>query len=127
MALNRKIAYIDLDKGEIGITPVLTDDRRKFLGGRGLGTHLFCRHTPKGCDPRGPDNTVVISTGLLVGTPACLFPATGITVKSPLAGLLEHVFIEGAYALEMRFAGFDHLVVSGRAPRPSTSLCRTGK
>ncbi|MBP1698147.1 MAG: aor3, partial [Deltaproteobacteria bacterium] len=57
MALNRKIAYIDLSTREIKIRPIPIEIRKKFLGGRGLDAYLLYNHTEKGCDPLGPKNT----------------------------------------------------------------------
>ena len=73
MALNRKIAYIDLDTEEIKLEPLPIEWRQKFIGGRGLDAYLIFKNIPKGCDPLGPDNVVVISAGLLVGTLTCGF------------------------------------------------------
>ena len=68
MPLNRKIAYIDLTTGDIQIKPIPLDVRKKFLGGRGLDAYLLYNHTKKGCDPIGPDNTLMVSGGILCAT-----------------------------------------------------------
>ena len=53
MALNRKIAYIDLSSGNIETRPIPLDLRRKYLGGRGMDAYLLYNHAPPGCDPWG--------------------------------------------------------------------------
>ncbi|UCF91163.1 MAG: aldehyde ferredoxin oxidoreductase family protein [Desulfobacterales bacterium] len=118
MALNRKIAYIDLDKDEIKVEPIPREWRRKFLGGRGLDAYLLYKHTPRGCDPLGPDNVAIISAGLLVGTLASASARTHVMAKSPLTNLTGSANMGGFFAPEMRWAGFDHLVIRGRAKRP---------
>jgi aldehyde:ferredoxin oxidoreductase len=88
MALNRKIAYINLSTGEIEIKPIPIEVRKKFLGGRGLDAYLLYNHTEKGCDPLGPKNTLMISGGFLTATCASATARTHIMAKSPLTGLL---------------------------------------
>ena len=117
MALNRKIAYIDLTTGDVEITPIPIEWRKKYLGGRGLDAYLLYKHLPKGCDPLGPDNVALISAGLLVGTLASASARTHVMAKSPLTNLLGSANMGGFFAPEMRWAGFDHLVIKGRADK----------
>ena len=118
MALNRKIAYIDLTSGQIQIEPIPSEWRRRYLGGRGLDAYLLYKHAPKGCDPLSPDNVALISAGLLVGTLASASARTHVMAKSPLTNLLGSANMGGFFAPEMRWAGFDHLVIMGRADHP---------
>ena len=118
MALNRKIAYIDLDQQSIKLEPIPMEWRHKFVGGRGLDAYLLYRYTPKGCDPLGADNVVIVSAGLLVGTLASSGSRTHIAAKSPLTNLLGSASMGGFFAPEMRWAGIDHFVIRGRANRP---------
>jgi len=118
MALNRKIAYIDLGTGKVNIEPIPLEWRRKFIGGRGLDAYLLYRNAPPGCDPLGPDNPLLISAGLLVGTMASASARTHVMAKSPLTHLLGSANMGGFFAPEMRWAGFDHLVIKGRAEKP---------
>jgi len=118
MALNRKIAYIDLTTGEIEIKPIPLELRKKFLGGRGLDAYLLYNNTKKGCDPLGPENTLIVSAGLLVGTCASATSRTDFMAKSPLTGLIGNANMGGFFAPELRWAGFDHLVIKGKAEKP---------
>jgi len=115
MALNRKIAYIDLNQKKIEIAPIPLEWRRKFIGGRGVGSYLLSKYAFPECNPLGSDNTVVISAGLLGGTLAAPLGCTFIMSKSPLTNLLCQVQLKGLFASEMRWAGFDHLVITGRS------------
>ena len=72
MALNRKIAYIDLSTGEIKVSPIPIEMRKLYLGGRGLDMYLLYNHLEPGIDPLGPDNVLTVSAGPLVGTLAFL-------------------------------------------------------
>ena len=68
MALNRKVAYIDLTTGDVQTKPIPLEVRKKFIGGRGLDAYLLYNNTKKGCDPLGPGNALIISAGILVAT-----------------------------------------------------------
>jgi aldehyde:ferredoxin oxidoreductase len=118
MALNRKIAYIDLSTGEIEIKPIPIEVRKKFLGGRGLDAYLLYNHTGKGCDPLGPKNTLMISGGFLTATCASATARTHIMAKSPLTGLLGSANMGGFFAPELAWAGLHHLVIKGKAKKP---------
>ncbi len=119
MALDRKIAYIDLSSGEISTSSIPLDIRRKFIGGRGLDAYLLYNHSKKGCDPLGSDNPLIISGGLLTATCASATARTHIMAKSPLTGLLGSANMGGFFAPELAWAGFHHLVIKGKARRPS--------
>ncbi len=118
MALNRKIAYIDLSTGETETRPIPLDVRKKFLGGRGLDAYLLYNHTKKGCDPLGPENVLLISGGILTATCASATARTHIMAKSPLTGLLGSANMGGFFAPELAWAGFHHLVIKGKAEKP---------
>ena len=118
MPLNRKIAYIDLTTGDIETKPIPLEARKKFLGGRGLDAYLLYNHTKKGCDPLGPDNTLIISGGILTATCASATARTHVMAKSPLTGLLGSANMGGFFAPELAWAGFHHLVIKGKAKHP---------
>jgi aldehyde:ferredoxin oxidoreductase len=118
MALKRKIAYIDLSSGKTKVKPIPIEIRKKFLGGRGLDAYLLYNHTKKGIDPLGPDNALLISGGLLTATCASATARTHIMAKSPLTGLLGSANMGGFFAPELAWAGFHHLVITGRAEKP---------
>ena len=118
MALNRKIAYIDLSTGKIETKPIPLEVRKKFLGGRGLDAYLLYNHTEKGIDPMGPKNVLMVSAGILGATLASATARTHIMAKSPLTELLGSANMGGFFAPELRWAGFDHLVIKGKAEKP---------
>lgn len=118
MALNRKIAYVNLSTGEIEKRPIPLEMRRLYLGGRGLDMYLLLNHTEPGIDPLGPDNILLVSAGILGGTLASASARTHIAGKSPLTGFVGSANMGGFFAPELRWAGFDHLVIKGRAEKP---------
>jgi aldehyde:ferredoxin oxidoreductase len=118
MALKRKIAYINLTTGEIRKESIPRKMRDLYLGGRGLDMYLLYNHVEPGIDPLGPDNVVLISAGVLVGTLASASARTHIAGKSPLTGFVGSANMGGFFGPELRWAGFDHLVITGKAKKP---------
>jgi aldehyde:ferredoxin oxidoreductase len=118
MALKRKIAYIDLGSGRIETKPIPIPVREKFLGGRGLDAYLLYNHLRGGVDALGPENVAIISAGVLGGTCASASARTHVCAKSPLTGYFGSSNMGGFFAPELRWAGFDHLVIKGRAAGP---------
>jgi len=127
MALSRKIALIDLDTRHIETFPISVDDRDRFLGGGGLATYLLCRYAPKKVQPHSAESVCVISAGLLGGTLSAPRGYTILTTKSGSTGLMTRSCLKGAFAAEMRQAGFDHLVFKGRAERPTCLFIHDGQ
>ena len=118
MALNRKLAIIDLSTGKIEVKPIPIEVRKKFLGGRGLDAYLLYNHTKKGCDPLGPDNTLMVSGGILTATLASATSRCHVMAKSPLQGMLGSANGGGFFTPELAWAGFHHLVIKGKASKP---------
>ena len=127
MALNRKIAYINLTTGKVKIKPIPLELRKKYLGGRGLDAYLLYNNTKKGCDPMGPGNALIISAGLLTATCASATARGHFMAKSPLTGLLGSANIGGFFAPEMAWAGFHHLVITGQAKNPVYLFLHDGR
>lgn len=123
----QKIAYINLSTGEIRKELIPEKMRKMYLGGRGIDVYLLYNHISSGIDPLGPENVLTVSAGLLGGT---LAPSSGrchIGAKSPLTGLIGSSNMGGFFAPELRFAGFDHLVIKGKAERPVYLWIRDGE
>ncbi|MCX7703904.1 MAG: aldehyde ferredoxin oxidoreductase family protein [Planctomycetota bacterium] len=115
MALSRKIAFINLSERSYRVEPISKKLRENFLGGRGIDAYFLYTRTKPGIDPFSPENPLMVSAGLLVGTLASASARTHIMAKSPLTNLIGSANMGGFFAPELRFAGFDHLVVEGAA------------
>ena len=89
-----------------------------FLGGRGLGSLYFYREVDKSTDPLSPANKLYFFTGPLTGTP---FPGSArccITTKSPLTEIYLYTIFGGSFGPELKFAGYDGIIVEGKADKP---------
>lgn len=127
MVWNRKLAHIDLSTSDVKIKPISKSLRTRFLGGRGINMYHLYHLLPPGIDPLGPENTLLIGTGLLTGIPALGAGRCDIAAKSPLTGAVGDSNIGGFFAPELRFAGFDHLIVTGKAAKPSYIWINNGE
>ncbi|HIQ06485.1 MAG TPA: aldehyde ferredoxin oxidoreductase, partial [Anaerolineae bacterium] len=109
---------VNLTDGTTTKEPTPADVVRDYLGGRGLGVYLLYTEVPRGADPLGPENKLFISTGPLSGT---LFPGAGkmdFTTKSPLTGGYASASMGGMLTAELRYAGYDAIIVEGMSDRP---------
>jgi len=80
--------------------------------------YLLYNHLPPGIDPLSSENILLIGTGLLTGIPALGSGRCDIAAKSPLTGGIGDSNVGGFFAPELRMAGFDHLVITGKAEKP---------
>ncbi len=118
MALDRKIAYIDLSTNEIQTKSIPISIRHLYLGGRGLDAYLLYNHLKPRVDALSPANVLLVSAGFLTGTLASASSRTHVAAKSPLTNYFGSTNMGGYFGPEMRWAGFDHLVIKGKAPKP---------
>ncbi|OPX98785.1 MAG: putative oxidoreductase YdhV [Syntrophorhabdus sp. PtaB.Bin006] len=118
MPLNRKVGIVDLTTGKIEIKPIPLEIRKTLIGGRGLDVYLLHKYAKPGCDPLGPDNAIIFSGGLLCATLASASARLHVMSKSPLTNMLGSGNCGGFFAPEMTWAGFHHIVVKGKSPKP---------
>jgi len=112
-----RIAIVDLTERVVETIDFTPDLARGFLGGRGLGAYLLCHDLPSGIDPLSPGNEIVFETGPFTG----LWLSAGrlhMSARSPLTGTIGDGNSGGAWAPELKAAGFDALVVRGKADSP---------
>ncbi len=117
-----KILDVDLKEGTIKKTPIDPMDAKKFIGARGIMTKLLWDRMKPGTPAFSPDNIIMIFTGPLTGLLSG--NRTILRFKSPLSAtstglnLMGHASIGGNWGPELKFAGFDGIVVKGRAENP---------
>jgi aldehyde:ferredoxin oxidoreductase len=127
MPLTGKVAVIDLTSGEITQTTIPEKLRRLYLGGRGLQAYLIYNHLKPGADPMGPDNVLVVSAGILTGSMAPASARSQWGGKSPVTGAIASSNMGGFFGAELKFAGFEHLVIKGAAKAPVYLWIRDGE
>ena len=119
MTIRRHMAHIDLSTGHVDTRAVPSGLRRLFVGGRGLGTRLIYDRIVPGGDPLHPESATVIGTGPLCGTLASPSGFAYLTAALPRTRCVATAITGGLFPRELRLAGFDHVLIRGRAPRPS--------
>lgn len=119
MTLRRTAAFIDLGSVKIEVKEIPLSLRESYLGGRGIDIYLMYTMLKPDLDPWDPGNLLLIGAGILSGTPA---PSAAGMIhvggKLPLTGLAGSLSMGGFWGAELRFAGFDHLVITGKSSRP---------
>ncbi|MBN2357945.1 MAG: aldehyde dehydrogenase [Deltaproteobacteria bacterium] len=108
---------VDLTKGNI--ERVATDPRLTalHLGGLGTNARLFWDRVPPEVEPFSPDNLLVFGAGLLAGTPAPGSNRTIVSSISPQTRLFAYSMMGGFWGPELKYAGYDKVVVRGRSPK----------
>jgi len=113
-----KILKIDLSNREVKTLQLDKELAAQFLGGRGFNSKRLYDMVSPGLDPLSPENPLLIATGPLVGT---MFPTASrfnISAKSPLTGILGDTNAGGHFASEMKFAGYDQIIIVGKSNSP---------
>lgn len=114
-----QILRVDLTSRRAWSDPLDPRIAERFLGGRGFGAHLLYTETQPGLNPLSPGVPLIISAGPLSGL---LVPGAGkldITTKSPLTGGYASANMGGLMAAELKYAGYDSIVITGAADRPA--------
>ena len=113
-----RILRVDLTRGEYSIEDLDPTLAAKFLGGRGLeAKFLFDEVNPK-IDPLSPENKLFFAAGALVGTGAMACGRLEVVTKSPLTGAVADSSCGGAFASELKCAGYDLIIFEGKSPKP---------
>ena len=118
MSWQRRILRVDLSAGRAAAEPLDMDWARDFLGERGLATKYLMANMDPRTDPLGPDNVLIFATGPLSGTMASTSGRYTVVTKGPLTGAIACSNSGGKFGAELKFAGYDLMIVQGRADRP---------
>ncbi len=100
---------------------------RTFMGGSAMASYFLLTEMENGVDPLGPDNVLVITTSILTGTPLPGANRNTVAAKSPLTDGFGESEAGGFFSVELKRAGFDAVVVKGRAPKPVYIYLSAGK
>ncbi len=124
MALNNrgyagKILFVNLSDEKHFVKSTEEKVVRLLLGGKGLGVLLLYKYSKARINPLSPENPLIFVTGPLTGTMA---PGSGkfcVLTKSPATGTVNDSYCGGHFGSELKMAGYDALVLTGRASEPS--------
>ena len=114
----RRILRVDLTTGSLEVEAPDETFYRKYLGGSAMGLHYILKEMKAGADPLGPENVLTMMVSVLTGAPISGQSRMCANARSPLVDGIGDAQSGGFFPAEMRFAGFDGIVVRGRSPRP---------
>jgi len=120
------ILHIDLTEGICKAIPLDPKLVELYVGGKGFGAKILYDLLPPGCDPLSADNVIMFMPGPLTGTLAPAMRGCVIT-KSPLTGTFVDSYFGGHFSHEIRYAGFDGIMITGAAKKPSYIWVDDGK
>ena len=122
-----RILLVDLSSRRIETLPT-SDYADRFVGGRGMATRLYWDHVPPRAGALDPENALVLATGPLAGVPVIGGSRLFVCGKSPATSPEHFTYCNmgGDWAVRLKSAGFDVVLLQGRAERPSFLLIRDG-
>ncbi len=107
---------IDLTRGNIERVPTDPGLMANFLGGLGTSVKIHYDRVPPETQAFDPENLLIFSNGLLCGTPAFSANRTVISFISPQSELLAYPMMGGFWAAELKYAGYDKVIINGKSP-----------
>nr|WP_321497107.1 aldehyde ferredoxin oxidoreductase family protein [uncultured Methanolobus sp.] len=109
-----------IDLGNNSVTETKTEKTyvEQFIGGRGLGCRLMQDFADPEIEALSPENPLILTTGPLTGTSVPMSGHFSITCKSPLTSTIFSTNVGGYFGAELKFAGIDALVITGKAEKP---------
>lgn len=110
------ILHIDLSRGNIEREKTDPKLAELYLGGLGTNAKTLWDSVPADADAFSDDNLLIFSTGLLCGTPAPGANRTIVSTYSPQTSLMAYSMMGGFFAPELKFAGYDKIIVHGKSP-----------
>lgn len=122
-----KLLRVDLTTGTIHNEPLDPQTAKDYIGGRGLGIYYLNKEVDPSVDPLSPENILVMATGPLTGTRTPTGARYMVMTKSPLTGAITCSNSGGKFPTELKRAGYDGIIFSGRAAAPVYLWINCGK
>jgi aldehyde:ferredoxin oxidoreductase len=113
-----KVLRVNLTTGNISTEELSAELSKAFIGGRGLGGKMLADEIPAGIDALSEENKLFFITGPLTGTAAPTGGRYMVVTKSPLNNVIASSNSGGFWGAELKFAGYDALIVEGKAAEP---------
>ncbi len=118
MAWANNVLRVNLTKGTCISEPLNMEWAEAYMGERGLGTKYLWENMDPQADPLGPDNVLIFATGPLTGTMAPTSGRYAVLCKGPLTGAIACSNSGGKFGAELKFAGYDLVLIEGRSESP---------
>ena len=118
MSWQRNILRVNLSDGSSSIEPLNMEWANQYLGERGLATKYLWENMDPKADPMSPGNVLIFATGPLTGTMSSTSGRYAVVTKGPLTGAIACSNSGGKFGAELKYAGYDLLILEGRSPQP---------
>ena len=109
---------VNLSEKDFQVEDISQKLMEAFLGGRGLGVNNHSEEISPQVDPLSADNKIIFVSGPLVGTGAVTGASCNVVTKSALSGTIACAKLRGHFGAELKFAGFDMIIIEGKADSP---------
>lgn len=113
-----KLLRVNLTQGSCEVEELPSKSTQLFLGGRGLASKVLFDEVNPQIEPSSPENKLIFMTGPLTATGAIGGASYVVVTKSPLTGSIACSSSEGYFGPELKFAGYDGIIVEGKSPEP---------
>src|SRR3990170_4391147 len=124
---NGAILHVDLTSGRLDMETPPESHYRKYMGGSAMGLYYILKEMPKGADPLGPENVLTLMAGVTTGAAISGQSRINANAKTPISGGIGDSQGGGYFPAELKFAGFDGIVIKGKSPKPVYLLIIDGK
>jgi len=122
-----KILRVDLSNRKARDQELDAKLARTFLGGRGIGAKLLFEELKLGVGPLSPENKLIFATGPITGTKVMGNSKHIVMAKSPLTGFWGEAHAAGYFGCELKYAGYDALIVEGACSEPAYVWIKDGQ
>lgn len=126
-SFNGKILRIDLSTNAVSVEEKDWVFYRTLVGGRGIISHYLLKELAKGVDPLGEDNKLIFTTSVMTGVPIPGFGRHSAGAKSPLTNGYGEAQAGGYWGAELKFAGYDAIILEGKSSKPVYVWINEGK
>ncbi len=124
---NNKILRVDLSGGTISVDEPEENFYRRYLGGRGLVGYYLNKEMKGDEDPLGPENKLIFATGPITGLSIAGAGRNSVGARSPLTGGYGDGEVGGYWGAELKHAGYDAIIIEGKAEKPVYLWIEDGK
>ena len=122
-----KILHVDLTSSSITVEEPPEIFYRRYFGGQAMAAYYLLKLAPKGVGPLEPENVLVFAASVMCGAPSHGLSRFSVAAKSPLTGGFGDSEAGGYWGPELKFAGYDAVVITGKAKQPVYIWIQDGK
>jgi aldehyde:ferredoxin oxidoreductase len=113
-----KILHLNLSNSKGHVEDLNEEWAQQFIGGSGIGAKFLYEMTDERTNPLGPENPLIFMTGPFAGTSVPLSGRHAVISRSPLTGIFGESDVGGTWGANLKKAGFDGIIITGKSEKP---------